>query len=75
MGYPNEKQPALTTIIMIIRDMERDIGMVNEEFIFDGLMERHGIGKEDATKLINILHNRFTIYSPKPGYYKINFHP
>ena len=68
----NKKQIALTTIITIISNMEKDIGMVNEEIIFDGLRERHGIGKEDATKLINIHHKNFTVYSPKSGYYKIS---
>jgi len=67
----NKKQTALTTIIIIIWNMQQDIGIVNKEDIFDGLMEKHGIGREEATNLLTSLKNRGIIYSPRPGFYRI----
>lgn len=60
----------LNRIWLVIQDMERIAGNVNEEDLFANLLGEYGIRRAEASRLISILMRDGKIYSPNPGYYK-----
>lgn len=69
-GKPRSLQMQLHKVLEVIGQINRVSGAVQDEDLFTALLEDHGIGRSETSRLIGILMRDGTIYSPRPGYYK-----
>lgn len=69
-GVPRGLQMQLQNILGVIGEMERHSGTVRDDDLFDEMQGKHGIGRSEAMKFIEVLMRDGAIYCPTPGYYK-----
>lgn len=63
-------QVKLRKVLGVISEMERTLGVVKDENLFDALHKDYEIDRMEAGNLIGILYRDGRIYQPRPGYYK-----
>ncbi len=69
-GKPKTLRDKLLEVLSSVSELEKDIGMVKQEDLLEHLESEHGIGRNDAERLISQLQREGTVYSPKPGFLK-----
>ncbi|MBU1082426.1 MAG: hypothetical protein KKB59_18215, partial [Spirochaetes bacterium] len=70
-GKPRSLQAKLQKALQVIGDMERVSGSVRDDDLYEALLSDHGIGRTEAARIIGVLMKDGTIFSPRPGYYKV----
>ena len=69
-GKPKSLRDKLQVVLLTLSNMERDTGMVNEEELYERIIEEFEITRSEADRLISQLLRDGTIYSPRQGFLK-----
>ncbi|MCX8176421.1 MAG: Minichromosome maintenance protein MCM, partial [Candidatus Bathyarchaeota archaeon] len=69
-GKPATLRDKITTILMLVGEMEKESEKVNLEELYAKLTQKHGIDRMTAEDVIRRLIKEGTLYSPEPGYVK-----
>ena len=70
-GRPRSLNVKLFKVMATIEEMEKIDGLVRDDELYDTLYSSYSIPRKETSKLIAKLLKEGTIYSPKPGFYKI----
>lgn len=68
LGKPRSMQAKLGVVLTVVSTIELHQGIAEEEQLKTALLEDHGIGREEAKKLIDVSMRDGTLYSPRPGF-------
>ncbi|MCD6444428.1 ATP-binding protein [Candidatus Bathyarchaeota archaeon] len=69
-GKPKSLRDKLQAVIGVIVDLSRQMGMAEEEAVYEVLERDYGISRSEAVSLIEQLRRDGTIYSPRHGFLK-----
>ncbi len=69
-GKPRGLQMQLQAVLGMIGKMERIEGSVRDDNLHEAMSADHGMGRNEVSRLIEVLMRDGTIYCPRPGYYK-----
>lgn len=69
-GKPRSLQRQLQAVLAVIAEMQRIAGVVQDEVLYEALVQDHGVSRSEGARLVGVLMRDGTIFSPRPGYYK-----
>jgi len=69
-GKPKSLRDKLQAVIGVVVDLSRQMGMAEEEAVYEVLERDYGISRSEAVSLIEQLRRDGTIYSPRHGFLK-----
>jgi len=69
-GKPKSLRDKLQVVLLTLTNLEKDTGMVNEEELYERIIEEFEITRSEADRLISQLLRDGTIYSPRQGFLK-----
>lgn len=69
-GKPKSLRDKLQAVIGVIVDLSKQMGMAEEEAVYEALEKDYGISRSEAVSLIEQLRRDGTIYSPRHGFLK-----
>jgi len=69
-GKPKSLRDKLQAVIGVIVDLSRQMGMAEEEAVYEVLERDYGISRSEAVSLVEQLRRDGTIYSPRHGFLK-----
>jgi replicative DNA helicase Mcm len=69
-GKPKSLRDKLQTLLSVLTEMEKEIGMVEKVALINRLETEYKIPRNEVERLIAQLQREGTIYEPREGYLK-----